>query len=279
MDTKLTRRQVMLLSMIILIPTLILAKDTPVLSHWQEGGIKIDGVLTDWPEIPSHIDSKTKVDVIFLNDGEDLYIRLLFTDPKFLSSIQFTGLKIRLGTQQMKNKKIGFHFLPKKIAAAEMIERYENTQGPLSEAQKNAIHQKAPFTVFEGQPIDRKDRPVTLTPLEEGFRPSTFRHIRSHNSLGFEIRLPLNAGEIYPSPELTDPLHIGFEWGGTTKEMREAMMRKRAEGASQATQGATRFETRGDDSDEAPVVGETRMGFQRGTLKHAFQVTLSLAKR
>lgn len=279
MNIKQTGHLAMILGMTILISTLGAGKETTVLSHWQDGGVKIDGVLTDWPEVRAHVDSKTKVDVSFLNDGKDLYIRLFYTDPKFLSSIQLTGLKIWFGTPQMKNKKIGFHLLPKQISAAEMIERYENTQGSLSETQKNAIHQKAPFTVFEGQPIDQKDKPVTLSPLEEGFRPATFRHFRSQNSLGFEIRLPLNVREIYPGPELTDPLRIGFEWGGTTKEMREAMMRRRAEGASQAAQGATRFETRGDDSDEAPVVGETRMGFQRGSVKHAFQVTLSLAKR
>ena len=279
MNNKHTGRLAVLLGMTILISTLGSAKETTVQSQWQDGGIKIDGILTDWPEVRTHVDSKTKVNVSFLNDGTDLYLRLLFRDPKFLSSIQFTGLKIWLGTEQMKNRKIGFHLLPKQISADEMIERYENTQGPLSEAQKNAIFQKAPFTVFEGQPLDQKGRPVTLTPREDGFLAATFRNFKSQTSLGYEIRLPLNVREIYPNPELSDPLRIDVEWGGMTKEMREAMMRKRAEGASQATQGATRFETRGDDSDEAPVVGETRMGFQRGAVKHAFQVTLSLAKR
>jgi hypothetical protein len=280
MNTNRKHQVLAFFGILILTASLGAAKDKTVKSQWHDGGIKIDGAPNDWPEVRLFTESKTKVELSIVNDASDLYLRLSFMDPKSLSSIQSTGLKIWLSPETQSKERFGVHLMPKQISGLDMISRFEKKQGPLSEAQKTEIHQKAPFTVFEGQPINRKGDSVTLTSLEEINRPVAFRPYKSNNHLGYEIRIPLKVKEWgLGILEASVPIRLEFEWGGMTKEMREAMMRKRAESASQASQGATRFETRGDDSDEAPVVGETRMGFQRGAAKHSFHMFVILAKQ
>jgi hypothetical protein len=280
MKTMCKKNVLVIFGVFLLVVFLGAAKEKTILSQWQTGEMKIDGALEDWPSVESFMDSKTGVDVGFVNNGADLYIRMTFNDPKSLSSIQNTGLKILLNSGQKKEGKFGFHLMPKQVSAPEMIALMEKEQGTLSESQKSAIHQKAPFTIFEGKPIDKKGEYTTLTPLGEGFRPANFRIFKSKNSMVYEIRVPFMVKELgveMSSPSL--PLLIGFEWGGMTKEMRAAMMRQRSERATQAGEGAARFETRGDDSDEAPVVGESNQSFQKGADKHTFWVSVILAKQ
>lgn len=72
-------------------------------------------------------------------------------------------------------------------------------------------------------------------------------------------------------------LKIGFEWGGMTKEMRAALMRRRAAVASEASEGAKGFEVRRDESDEGPVIGSRDIPFEKGAKKYSFWVDVKLA--
>ncbi|MGB2905592.1 MAG: hypothetical protein WBB73_00725 [Candidatus Aminicenantaceae bacterium] len=280
MKTMYKKYLLVIFGLFVLVAFLGAAKEKTIMSQWNTGEMKIDGMLIDWPEVESFVDSKTKADVGFVNDGTDLYIRVIFNDPKALSSIQYTGLKVWLNSGQKKAGKFGFHLMPKHVTALEMIALMEKEQGPLSDSQKSTVHQKAPFTIFEGKVIDKKGQNTALTPLGDGLRAANFRTFKSNGSLIYEIRVPFMVKELgMETSSAPLPLLIGFEWGGMTKEMREAMMRQRSEQATSANQGTTRFETRGDDSDEAPVVGDTNQAFQRGSIKHTFWVSLMLAKQ
>jgi hypothetical protein len=93
--------------------------------------------------------------------------------------------------------------------------------------------------------------------------------------------IPIGIKELWPGPEgeIKRNLKVGFEWGGTTKEMRAAMMRERAERVTSASGGATEFRTNDDGRDEAPVVGDTNLPFKKGLPKKSFWINLELAHK
>ena len=110
-----------ILGVFVLVTFLGAAKEKTITSLWNTGDLKIDGMLIDWPEGESFVHSKTKVDVGFVNDGSDIYIRMIFKDLKSLSSIQYTGLKVWFNSEQKKEGKFGFHLMPKQVSGPEMI--------------------------------------------------------------------------------------------------------------------------------------------------------------
>ena len=214
----------------------LMAKDVVVQSQWTSQPVNIDGNSQDWaPEILNKW-NKFKVDYGFINDGNNLYGIIILNDRNYWSTISQTGLTVWINLEGKKKKKIGVHYRLRQVSAKEMVAILEKKEGGLSEERKAEILSRPQYRYYEGQFIDKKGRPLEVTPLGNDFILPTFRMSRTRGKLVYEFRLPLNIKEFYggPSPDLTKELKFCFEWGGMTKEMRAALMKRRAAAESRA---------------------------------------------
>lgn len=263
-----------------LLAGLTIAGDSPVNSRWVNAPVKMDGALDDWPAEFVLINKKLGIDMSFMNDGDDLYILMVFNNPKSLSNFDKTGMKLWISRPGKKEKKYGVWFHQKNMTAEEMINRLEKAQGPLPEDQKSQLMKRGTFQGVFGDFVDKKQNEVDLTPMGGVYKPMVFRQGGDKQTHIFEMRIPIQMKEfLFGTPSGSDSfLEVGLEWGGMTKEMKADMMRRRMEMASRVSEGASTFEAGGDDSDSAPVVGDRQIPFKKGAQKFEISVKLNLAE-
>lgn len=253
----------------------LMAKDVVVQSKWTPQPVTLDGNSQDWaPEILNSW-NKFKVDYGFMNDGNNLYGIIILNDRDYWSTISQTGLIVWINLEGKKKKKIGVRYRLRQVSGEEMVAILEKKEGSLSEERKAEILSRPLYRYYEGQFIDKKGRPLEVTPLGEDFILPTFRMNRSRAKLVYEFRLPLNIKEFYggTSPDLAKELKFCFEWGGMTKEMRAAMMRRRAAAEARARAGSATSDLRRERSVrdfDAPL---------RRPKKYSFWVGIKLASQ
>lgn len=90
-------------------------------SHWASPSLIGDGSQVKWENIVKMRDKKLNVNVAFMNDTNNLYILFVFIDPKYLSTIEATGLKILASVDGKKAKDFGIRFMKKNISVNEHI--------------------------------------------------------------------------------------------------------------------------------------------------------------
>lgn len=261
------------LSLAFVLPSL--AKDVIVQSKWTNQPVVIDGNRDDWaPEFLNNW-KKFKIDYGFLNDGLNLYGIVIFNDRDYLSSIRNTGLTVWINSQGKKKKKLGVCYRLRQISSKEMVAILERREGALSEERKTEIMSRPQYIYYEGQFVDGNGNPLEPIPLGETFILPTFRMSQTQGKLIYEFRVPLNIKEFFSSSQvdLSRELRIGFEWGGMTKEMRAAMMKRRAEAEAQARGGnitSNPTEERGVRDFDSPL---------RRPKKYSFWVGVKLASQ
>jgi hypothetical protein len=243
-----------------------------VQSTWTASPLQIDGQSEDWTGDAVTSEKGLGVDYAFRNDGRDLYVLLIFKDPKFLSSIDMTGITLYPNTLGKKDKDWGVKFIKKTVSGAQLIEYMEKMGQPLSEERKEELKDKPQFIVFEATAVNKKAEEIfPAGPVQDIDLPG-FRIGRQENMVLYEFRIPLVSREVHPAGIGTEPgkdIKIGFEWGGLTKEMREAM-RGRARGTQTG----------------ADMAKETTTGTYEGALstgpagpkKYSFWVDVKLAQ-
>src|SRR4030042_6248766 len=82
-------------------------------STWTASPPQIDGQIEDWAGDAVTSEKSIGVDYAFRNDGRNLYVLFIFKDPKFLSSIDMTGITLYASTLGKKDKDWGVKFLKK----------------------------------------------------------------------------------------------------------------------------------------------------------------------
>lgn len=199
-------------------------------SSWTVQSVKIDGLSQEWSDIDLILDKKTKVNYAFKNDGEYLYALFKFNDPSALSSIQTTGMRLWFNLEGKNKKNYGVRLITKQVTADEYIAIIENMQGPLPEKDKNEIRVNPLYVINQSEVINKKGEPVPQTPGAEKSLPIKFQVVTQENIVSYEMAVPLKR-TTDSSPGIgTEPgniLKVAFEWGGVTKEMREAWMKNR----------------------------------------------------
>ncbi len=199
-------------------------------SSWTVQSVKIDGLSQEWSDIDLILDKKTKVNYAFKNDGEYLYALFKFIDPSSLSSIQTTGMRLWFNLDGKNKKDYGVRLITKQVTADEYIAIIENMQGPLPEKDKNEIRVNPLYVINQSEVINKKGEPVPQTPGAEKSLPIKFQVVTQENIVSYEMAVPLKR-TTDSSPGIgTEPgniLKVAFEWGGVTKEMREAWMKNR----------------------------------------------------
>jgi len=203
------------------------AKDEPVDSQWAAAPASIDGMNTEWGNIPMNQYKKAKVEYAFMNDQEDLFILFIFKDPKFLSSINWTGLTVWISPQGEKEKDLGIRFVKKQISADAYIAILEKQVGQaMPEDRKEQIRQNKAYWLFDQELINKKADGYDKDAENPKYKGAIFRNSVLQKAVIYEFAISLpKLAEIAPETgaEAGKGFNLNFEWGGATKEYKEAL--------------------------------------------------------
>jgi len=195
-------------------------------SKWAAQPLRIDGLNDDWDGDALTPEKGSKVDYAVRNDAQNLYVLLVFKDPKSLSTINSTGITLYFSPEGKKTKDNGVHFIKKRVTPDELIASLEQQGEVLTEEQKQGIKAKPALIMFAAEMVGKKGQEASeTTPAPGTLRPG-FKTGQQDNEVIYEFRVPLARSKTYPGGVGAEPgqnVTIGFEWGGLTEEMRQAM--------------------------------------------------------
>jgi hypothetical protein len=227
------------------------AIDEPVNSQWTATPASIDGMNTEWGKVPMNQFKKAKVEYAFMNSQDDLFLLFIFKDPKFLSSIDWTGLTVWINPQGENNKDLGINFIRKMISADEYIAILEKQVGQeMPEDRKKQIRQNKAYYLFDQLLINKKAADYDKDAKLPKFKGAAFRNNVLQKAVLYECAISLSKlAEISPEigAEPGKALSLNFEWGGATKEYREAL----ASGLAQQQTSASARDSRGLTSESS----------------------------
>jgi len=257
-----------------LFSSITLPAENIVQSTWTASPLQIDGQSVDWIGDAVTSEKGVGVDYAFRNDGRDLYVLFIFKNPKFLTSIDMTGMTVYASTSAKKDKDWGVRFLKKTVTGEQLIEYMEKMGQPLTEERKQEIKDKPQLVLFTATAVNKKGEEIfPAGPVQDIDLPG-FRVGRGENSVVYEFRIPLVSRDVHPAGIGTEPgkdIKVGFEWGGLTKEMKEAM-RGRARGTETGADANRDEQTTGSYMGPPPSVGPA------GPKKYSFWVDVKLAQ-
>lgn len=215
-----------------------IAKDKIVESKWTSDPVKIDGSNNDWDSSALIAQKKVDVDYAFMNDAENLYILFIFKNPKYLSSINMTGMTVWFYTKGMKKKDCGLKFIKKKISADDYISLLEKKGETIPEAQKSMIRANESYILYDHKMITKKAEFSSKDSEGKKLEIPIFRSRTQQKTVFYEFSIPLKkvvelAAGIGAEPGKS--LKVGFEWGGASKEMKEAAASRIGSQDSKAT--------------------------------------------
>jgi len=256
------------------------AKEKTVESKWTGAAMVIDGLDAEWQGEALNTDDDGMADYALRNDGAHLYLLFVIKDPKFLSSINATGLTVYLSPEGKKSKDHGLRFIRRPVPAEQLIASMEKSGELLTEEKKAEMRAKKFYLVFQCEVIDKN--PDKKASGAEGVPagPPIYRAMTKDKLLVYECRIPLGgapqAGGVGIGPGKS--LRIGFEWGGMTDEMRKARMAQRAAAESQASAAATDMESRlTGDLESIDMESGGPSGYSRSPKKYSFWADVKLA--
>ncbi len=256
----------------------IFPQPKPLESRRAAQPAQIDGQDEEWSKDALYFEKSARVQLAFQNDQENLYVLLVFEEPKSLSSIEQTGITLSFNAEGKKKKEKGIHFFKKMLTPEETIAELEKEGQILTDEQKESIRAKAGALVFIAEPIKEKGQPEeTEFGAPAGLRPA-FKAMSEGQRVVYEFRIPLAPSELQTmgigaSPGQTIAVH--FEWGGMTEEMRKAMQaraRRELGGGIDRESGAGTVIVPGREGGGAP--GSGAMPIPK---KYSFWVAVKLA--
>jgi hypothetical protein len=220
------------------------SEDKIVASQWTAAPVKIDGLNSDWDTQALNFEKKTNMDYAFRNDAENLYVLIVFKDPKFLSSISLTGMTIWFNSEVNKKKDFGIRFMNRPISADQYIAMLEEKTGAVSEAQKAQIRANQRYMFYDHELINKTSKEARSKFTEtQDLKIPLFRNSSQEKTAVYEFSVPLKrmaelSAEI--GADLGRTIQVCFEWGGANKRMKEAAAAQiGSEGARATPEGAT----------------------------------------
>ncbi len=267
---------VLLFFIILILSSLGYPKELEVRSTWAPSPLRIDGSDEDWAEAGYASIKKLNLDYSFRNDSENLYVLLIFKDPQYLSSISYTGMTLWFNTEGKKKKNYGILFIQKKISAENLISRLEKEKGSLPEEKKNEIRANPSYLLNHTEIVDKKSKSHSQSSESSEIQPAVFMFRKQQGSMVFEFSIPLKNMTAETSPvraEVGKSIKVGFEWGGMTKEMREAQRQM------SASLERSRSVDNDPTSDRAGAAGSSMpMGLVQGPKKYGIWMDVQLAQ-
>lgn len=273
-----------------LISAIAIAGDQPVASKWTAAPPKLDGLNDDWVDDTLIFEKSVAVDYAFRNDDRNLYILFRFQEPKFLSTVDLSGMTIYPSPPDKKDKDRGVRFLRKNVKADELIAIMEKKGTSLAEERKQELRKSPMYTLYEAEAVNKKGEVIPASGTPPEVESPTFRLQKQGKTVVYEFRIPLASRELHPAGAAVAPgesLKIGFEWGGLTEEMKKAIAS--GIGAEGVRAGATdtSFDTtlRGGDENEGLSRGTSRSDaspelsrMRQGPKKYSFWADVRLAR-
>ncbi len=261
----------------------VFAKEKTAESTWAAFPLTVDGIVNDWEGDPLNVEKKMEAEYAFRNDAESLYVFFKFNDPKYLSSIDITGMTLWIDIEGKKDKDLGVRFFKKRISADEYIAILESQQGPLSDAQKENVRASAFYFISQAEALDKKGNPFEQGEGGEAVKGAVYNVSVQQDAIAYEFRLPLKnlAGSLLGvETKPGEIVGIGFEWGGLTDEMREEFMKGSA-GAGSGPVGISEGGRGGGAAQSAGFDGSSPEGLsalRKMTKKYSFWTSVRLAK-
>jgi len=265
------------------------AKDKPVGSTWVATPPSIDGMNTEWGNVSFSKYKKAKIDYAFMNDTENLFVLFIFKDPKFLSSLSWSGLTVWLSRQGEENKNLGIRFIKKQISADDYIAILEKQVGEaMPEEKKEKIRQNKSYWLFEQELINKNAADYSEDKPNPKFNGALFRNNVLQKTVIYELAISFSKlVEIAPEigAEPGNSLSLNFEWGGASKEYKEALASGMAQRDTSARAGSATGLTRereaserlGDVERSSSNLARMRSQLQR-VKKYDFWVEVNLAQ-
>lgn len=203
-----------------------LAAGQSVESLWASGPMTIDGVAQEWADSTPIIEEDSRVEYALRNDGRNLYIIMVFKNPLYKSTLDYTGMKIFFTTGPKKSKDYGILFQKKQYTADALIANLEKRGQVLPEEQKAEIRKKPTHIVFSEEVIKPK-KAASPTEAAGEADPPMFRAVDLNKGRVsvHEFRLPLSRIGAEPGQQIL----LGFDWGGMTAQIMRDMMAGRAD--------------------------------------------------
>ncbi len=233
-------------------------KDGTVLSGWAASPPKIDGKADDWAGAEFALWGKGDVSYAFRNDADKLYVLLVFRNPKFLSSIAETGIRLHFGAAGKKDKDYALQFIRRQVPVEEAIAFIEREK-PLSEEEKAQLRAKPAYNIYDCQVRNKKAKSQPGDAAANALPPAHFRFAPDQKTFVYEFAISLVrdselAAGVGAAPG--EPVMVGFEWGGPTKEQLKRAARTSGE-ASIANEETARGRIEGMASAKVGAVPPT----------------------
>jgi len=266
----------------------VFSKEEVNASVWTESAVVVDGQGTDWQDVQPFEKKKMKIDYAFKNDNNYLYVLFRLNDFEYLSTINSSGVTVWLNSDGKTKKKYGVKFLRRVITADHFIALIERQRGPLPEAQKAEIKKKESYTIYQNGVVNKGSDVVVPIKVASAQAPA-FMVSQTREAMIFEFRIPLPNEEgkvVGIGTKPGEEIAVGFEWGGLTKEYKDAMTKKPGTRRGVSSKGGVSEEMPG--SDEAGEIGasagsgpSSRAAFARASTpkRYSFFSVVKLAEK
>ena len=234
-----------------------MAKKNIPQSIWTKNPLKIDGSSSDWTDVQINKVKKYSIDYAFKNNSNYLYIIFTFKESKFLSSINSSGMTIWLNNKGKKKKRYGIKFLKRRITPEAFIQLVEKKHGKLAEDKKAEIKKRKFYTINQSGIVNKEsENPIPINLAAE--QAPAFQVKPAAGMMSYEFKIPLQNIEGKITGIGTSPgekIALGFEWGGLTKELREAYSRQRGYTSSSSAKGGVSSSIPGSGEMEGTSTG------------------------
>jgi hypothetical protein len=203
-----------------LAPLLPAADNPPLESVWTAAVVQIDGQLNEWPETALQYNKDFEVRYAFKNDGNFLYCVFVFDNPRYLSSLEQSGLTFWINPEK-ERRTYGFRFYRKMVTSDQVIEQLEKNGSVITDQKKAEIRLKPRYFLYSCDVLNKKG---DILPHQPGTANGSYRVGRAQKRMVFEYAIPLallTDPNQKPVLDPAKPFHLGFEWGGMTEEMKK----------------------------------------------------------
>ena len=206
----------------LLLSGFLFSEDPVVISQWAVSPLQLDVLTGEWaPESLLHL-NKMDLDCGFKNDARNLYILIVFRNPKYLSSIDSMGITISGGPTGIKKKGNAVRFVTAILTADQYISMLEEKGSLLTGQEKEDLRARPRYPVFAAYAVDKKGKVLPSTIMSAaGAEPPAFRTRRRENVSTYEFRIPLASREAYPAGIEAEPgtaISVFLEWGGSAQK-------------------------------------------------------------
>ncbi len=111
--------------------------------NWTDSPIEVDGIRSDWSNIPFHYFEEDKISIGICNDDDYLYLLMLTRDMSLNRNINRGGLKLWLDLEAGKDKNNGLLIVGTKEMSEDPRMKRENLRDLSAEEREEQIREMA----------------------------------------------------------------------------------------------------------------------------------------